>query len=715
MTCPCEKPCAGSNPNRVQVLLDKCDPVLFHTVELPPEFGTDKEHPASEFDYKNVLLVYGANKQAYLFSSDGIATKLTSDEAIDVADQIAELQAGQENLQTELNNEITNRLAADNELTQQLAELQNTQYEDFVELNNALGTLEDTKVQFDTAVTANGSTVTLTKTTGELGEPTEAVETALPLPVASSTQAGVMNTSTYDAVQQNSENIDSILGGAVSIDNLPEGATQEQLTDAWKAATGKDTLINRASIYDEANKLVWYYYENANEWKSMPAGDAAVSVSIATNEAPGIVQGSEDLGQIAVEADGKMSLNGYDGIQHDIENLSQLVAGIEVPKVPKFVMGSPGIAPNGDGVDLPFAVTWSSGQMYLTPRLTRFYNTADGEHPTASSPTMLSPATTTKNGVMAAADKAKLDSLLSITAIGDGLELAEDGTLSSVASGSAVNLLSEYTEEPAEGDVYDASYVNGRLDAGNTFIGKGATVNTAITSSPEAVVSIGSTASAADSSVAIGGRANAATQCGVSIGYSSQATSTYAVAIGYSARALWKDSVALGDGAKTTREMEVHIGAGSTTRYLGGLTAGVKDTDAVNLKQMQDYVAEHAGGGSQLTADEVTKVQNLGTGSLTNMDGVLQLEDSVEIEFSRQNLVAGGTTTQTATIAAATSEEAGVMSQTDKSKLDSLATITEVGEGLKLEDGALTLSAEIPAGEIPFVAEDEFNQLWEEA
>lgn len=60
-------------------------------------------------------------------------------------------------------------------------------------------------------------------------------------------------------------------------------------------------------------------------------------------------------------------------------------------------------------------------------------------------------------------------------------------------------------------------------------------------------------------------------------------------------------SVALGDRSKVVnRSGTVSIGDGSSdtdygTRYLANVRAGELDTDAVNVKQMQDYVAEHAG------------------------------------------------------------------------------------------------------------------------
>lgn len=62
-------------------------------------------------------------------------------------------------------------------------------------------------------------------------------------------------------------------------------------------------------------------------------------------------------------------------------------------------------------------------------------------------------------------------------------------------------------------------------------------------------------------------------------------------------------AVALGAGSIVDRDYTVSIGGGiynngvttPFTRTISGVTAGTLDTDAVNVKQMQDYVSEHSG------------------------------------------------------------------------------------------------------------------------
>lgn len=149
----------------------------------------------------------------------------------------------------------------------------------------------------------------------------------IPLPVASHTQAGIMNTATFNAVEQNKINIEAIMNGAVAVNNLPDPATQQDITDAWKNATGQTDLINHASVYDVTNNKVWTYYSNTDTW--YPASNSAqVNVNTFTNTTEGTILGSTNVGQVFAEADGTGSVNGWDDLKLAIENKqNKMIAG----------------------------------------------------------------------------------------------------------------------------------------------------------------------------------------------------------------------------------------------------------------------------------------------------------------------------------------------------------------------------------------------------
>ena len=139
------------------------------------------------------------------------------------------------------------------------------------------------------------------------------------LPVASTTQAGIINKATYDTIQDNAEKIDMILNGAVAIAGLPATPTQAALTTAWKTETGKTTVINGASILDTTNNLQWTYYTNDNTWHSQPIG-GSMSVSQFTNTSLGTIMGSNVDGQVFAEPNGTGSVKGWDALVDRVTN-----------------------------------------------------------------------------------------------------------------------------------------------------------------------------------------------------------------------------------------------------------------------------------------------------------------------------------------------------------------------------------------------------------
>lgn len=80
MGCNCGKPkCdghCGVSPAVLQIN-NPSECVLFHRVEVPASMGDSKTNPPKPGAYKNTLLYYKADGEAFLYSSDGIPTKIT--------------------------------------------------------------------------------------------------------------------------------------------------------------------------------------------------------------------------------------------------------------------------------------------------------------------------------------------------------------------------------------------------------------------------------------------------------------------------------------------------------------------------------------------------------------------------------------------------------------------------------------------------------------
>lgn len=193
----------------------------------------------------------------------------------------------------------------------------------------------DRNVMTDLSVNPTVSTTTLkldtTKT--NLRNTSSTVTSNISLPVASSTQAGVMNSATYDAITSNTANIDAIINGAVAISGLAASPSQSDLTTAWQNATGLTTLMNRAGIYDVTNSKYWTYYTNDTTWH-YTSGTSQISVSTFTNSSEGLIKGSTTAGQVFAENDGTGSVNGWDSLTSTVSDhtskLATIAQGAEV-------------------------------------------------------------------------------------------------------------------------------------------------------------------------------------------------------------------------------------------------------------------------------------------------------------------------------------------------------------------------------------------------
>lgn len=118
-------------------------------------------------------------------------------------------------------------------------------------------------------------------------------------------------------------------------------------------------------------------------------------------------------------------------------------------------------------------------------------------------------------------------------------------------------------------------------------------------------IAIGKSAGASGSNaIAIGNSLSAGGRAAISMGTNSSAAGERAVVLGGWAHATKRDSVAVGSLSTTSRNNEVSIGDPSNadvpTRFLANVKAGELDTDAVNLKQLNDAVA-----GLQAQIDEL--------------------------------------------------------------------------------------------------------------
>lgn len=184
--------------------------------------------------------------------------------------------------------------------------------------NSAISSALNQSIMTDISLRANASTTSVSIDGAKKNLYTGVASTKnVALPVASSTQAGVMNSATFDAVTANTNNLNAIMNGAVAITGIAASPSQADLTTAWQTETGLTTLINRAGIYDVDNNKVWTYYANAATWYAA-SNTSQVTVSTFTNNSEGVIRGSTNVGQVFAENDGTGSVNGWDNLANTV-------------------------------------------------------------------------------------------------------------------------------------------------------------------------------------------------------------------------------------------------------------------------------------------------------------------------------------------------------------------------------------------------------------
>lgn len=377
----------GCNTPGVIEINNPAETVMFYRVDVPASEGDDETIPPVNGKYKNVLLVYEANNHAYLYNSVGIPTRLYGSTNFDELDYRPKYAGNEMTSQTDIPDveatveaeanarkaadeaEVNARKAADELLQTTINNEVSERQENVSELSNRIDAEEDARTQADTAISADLEQEIADRTAGDTAINTAINKTvvtdfsvndtpsttsivldgakeniltgatstrSITLPVASGSQAGVINTSTYNAIQENSQNIDAILGGAVAISNLPAEPTQAELTTAWQTATGLTTLINGARIFDNTNEKNWTYYTNTTTWYATDAS-GSTTVSTATNTSLGIVKGDATTdGKAFVEADGSLSINGWDQITNGVADALSDIASLQTQKVDKI-------------------------------------------------------------------------------------------------------------------------------------------------------------------------------------------------------------------------------------------------------------------------------------------------------------------------------------------------------------------------------------------
>lgn len=193
---------------------------------------------------------------------------------------------------------------------------------DISDLNDRVDDLEEATGDAITSsdISTTASTVTITHKHLD-----EAVDTDS-MPVASITQAGVINATDYQAFVQMQEDVNDLKGTAITYSialNTPT-PTQEQITQAFTSTYPSVSLIAGIKVADYIQNLAYQY--DGTVWVSQQFSG---SIPIASSTVLGGVKSSNTDGEIAVNISGTMSLNGYDFIIDRLDDIDGTGGSIE--------------------------------------------------------------------------------------------------------------------------------------------------------------------------------------------------------------------------------------------------------------------------------------------------------------------------------------------------------------------------------------------------
>lgn len=351
---------------KVNCRKDQCTGLQY--VFIPATMGDDSAtSPVAPKNgaYCNAIVLYEATKNVYIYSKEGVPTKTGSGDVYDFNNLInrpfyaGSIMNGTTNIpevptnvsqltndsgyqdQSQVESAVSSAVAIETAARQDADGL----------LDGRLTTVEgiaatalqpaaiDKVVMTDLDVDANPSTTTIQLDAAKenLLSGTQTTKN-IALPVASSTQAGVMNAATYDAITKNTQDIANLMGKVVAVTGLSANPTQSELTTAWLAASGEQQLINGAGIYDVSNVKVWTYYENDTTWHGVDAS-GSVQVSTFTNVSEGLILGSVLEGQVFAENNGTGSVNGWDSLKSNVSTNTSNITSLQTGKQDKLTAG----------------------------------------------------------------------------------------------------------------------------------------------------------------------------------------------------------------------------------------------------------------------------------------------------------------------------------------------------------------------------------------
>lgn len=230
------------------------NPLIFRRVIIPAALGDDKENPPENGAYCNALVIYEANNAIYIYSSDGIWTKLSG--TIDNYEQLTNKPSING---VELIGDVTlEELGIENLVDDAIAAEAAAREESDIELQDAIDAEEDARIAADEAIisqipTVNDATLTLQRNNTNIGTFTanSSADTTINIDVPIYT-SGLINDSGY--ITESSLTgyaTDQEVEDAVAAEAALRGDADQNLQEQIDAISSSSDVVDVVGTYAE--------------------------------------------------------------------------------------------------------------------------------------------------------------------------------------------------------------------------------------------------------------------------------------------------------------------------------------------------------------------------------------------------------------------------------------------------------------------------------
>lgn len=174
----------------------------------------------------------------------------------------------------------------------------------------------------DLSISYEGDNIYLNKKYINIASATETSSTEQ-IRLATDTQAGLMSMEDYAQIRDNTSRIERLEGKTTRLlYNVKTDPTAEEI-NTFVTGLGYSAPFEGIAVVVDKTYHIWHYYENTASWKD----DGVDTVTQFTNTTLGTIKGSEVEGKIYAETDGTGSVNGWDNLMSNINQMSTDILG----------------------------------------------------------------------------------------------------------------------------------------------------------------------------------------------------------------------------------------------------------------------------------------------------------------------------------------------------------------------------------------------------